>query len=139
MRTKIGIGLMALSVPYVAAGLLLGWNSLAMGATALIVSGGVLVARDRKRKRVIPGGPLDPAIPKAPRIPSLPPPSGPPGGPTASPPGPATQPAGKWHEGDVILPPPPPKPAGPTKLMLVHSDGMRVDVRDFRRRAAGGK
>lgn len=138
MRTTIGIALLFLTVPYVIAGLLLGWSSLAMGATALIVSGGVMIARGARRKRRVPGDPLDPAIPKAPRTPTLPPPSSPPDGPTASPPEPAPQPAGEWHEGDVILPPPPSKPAGPPKLTLIHSDGRRVDVRDFRRRAAGG-
>lgn len=138
MRTTKGVVLIALTIPHVVVGMLLGWGSLAMGATALVISGGVMIARDRKRKRDIPGVPLDPAIPKAPRTPTLPPPSGPPDGPTASPPEPAPLPAGEWHEGGVILPPPPPKPDGPPKLTLIHSDGRRVDVRDFRRRAAGG-
>ncbi len=135
MRTKIGYGLIALSVPYVVVGLLLGWDSLAMGATALILSGGVLVARDARRRRTVPGGP---AIPKAPRTPTIPPvPAKAPEETTAAPPAPAPDP--DWKEGDVILPPPPVRPSGTPKLTLIHSDGRRVDVRDFRRRAAGGK
>lgn len=136
MRTKIGLVLLFIAVPYAGLGLFLGWQSVAMGATALIVSGGVLIARGARRKRPVPRTPSEPAIPKAPRIPTMPPPA--PDGPTASPPEPERRPEGEWHEGEVILPPPPSKQAGPPKLMLVHSDGRRIDVRDFRRRAAGG-
>ncbi|MEY4745329.1 MAG: hypothetical protein RL272_1274 [Candidatus Parcubacteria bacterium] len=133
MRTAIGAALIALSVVYVIAGLVLGWGSIALGATALIVAGSIMLARGMRPPRR--KAPDDSAFPKSPRVPSIPPSVRPPGQPA-----PEKRTEGGWHEGDVILPPPPETPPGGTpKLTLVHSDGGPVDVRDYRRRAAGNK
>ncbi|HTK04264.1 MAG TPA: hypothetical protein VL500_01670 [Candidatus Eisenbacteria bacterium] len=112
-------------------------SAYAMSIVALAVAGGIMLRRGRddrrRRERTLPEDPKLPTFP-----PLAPPPAPPAEDDSAAPkketvPAPAPEP---WKERDVIIPPSPNKSAAGPVLRLVHTDGRRADVRDFRRKAA---
>lgn len=135
MQLILGLTLIFAAIPYATYALMNGVRNPSMGILALVVSGGIMVARAIRHRRevrpprpVIVPSPLEPAIPAAPRLPSIPP--TPPDDDTkAAPPLPAeTQPR---RERETILPPKKAEEvlAERGHLRLVHSDGRPCDVR----------
>lgn len=135
MQLILGLTLIFAAIPYATYALTNGIRDPYMGILALVVSGGIMVARAIKHRRperrpgpmVVPPA-WDPMIPPAPRLPTIPP--TPPDDDTkAAPPLPAeTQPR---RERETILPPKKAEEvlAERGHLRLVHSDGRPCDVR----------
>lgn len=137
MRTKIGLFLLMLAAAYVVVGLARGWDGLALGATALIVAGGIMLARGHgdalktRRTGLAAVPPQEPAVvaptPSAPHPPA----------PLAEPPAveEAAPNAAATDRRETMLPPPGAKAAGRPHLRLVHTDGIRMTPQQLRRKA----
>jgi hypothetical protein len=106
---------------------------------ALAVGGGIMLRRgrdDRRRRIAAVPDPLPAAAPPAKQTPIPPAPPLPTFEDPGTPNDPEVRTEEAWKEGDVIFPPAPDKSAMRAVLKLVHTDGKRADVRDFRRKAA---
>src|SRR5688572_22488198 len=133
MQLILGLTLIFAAIPYATYALTNGVRDPYMGILALVVSGGIMVARAIRRRRdarpprpVIVPSPLDPVFPASPRMPTIPP--TPPDDDTRAAPPPPT---GPRRERETILPPKKAEEvlAERGHLRLVHSDGRPCDVR----------
>jgi len=139
MRTIVGYMLLALVFPYAFyAYFHPPASSHAMGIMALAIAGGLFLrrGRDDRRRRTetvepVPAPAIETPVQPSPKVPAFEASTSRPEEPAAADPE-----EGPRRERDVMLPPAPDRSVMRPVLKLVHTDGKRTDVRDFRRKAA---